>query len=178
MEDKFDNKYRIPSARWAAWDYSQQAAYFITICTANRQSLFGHIHNKQMILSDIGQIAHAEWFKSPAIRPDMNLSLESFIVMPNHIHGILTIGENAFNQSAAIHTATFGAQSKNLASILRGYKSTVTTQARKTQTAFDWQTRFHDHVIRNFEEFQRIEYYIIHNPENWEKDCFFPPPIP
>ena len=178
MEDKFKNKYRIPSARWAAWDYGQQAAYFITICTAHRQHYFGHISNKQMILSDIGKIAEEEWFKTPSIRPDMNLCLEDFVVMPNHIHGILTIGENEYNQSAIVKTAEFGPQSKNLSSILRGYKSAITTQARKTHIDFGWQERFHDHVIRNHEEFQRIAYYIIHNPENWEKDCFFQPPTP
>jgi putative transposase len=176
MEDKFQNKYRIPSARWAAWDYGQQAAYFVTICTAHRQHHFGEIVDNQMILSEIGQIAQEEWFKTPIIRPDMNLSLEEFVVMPNHIHGILTIGENEFNESPFLKTATFGPQSKNLASILRGYKSAVTTQARKQQIAFDWQARYHDHVIRNHKEFQHIAAYIIQNPSNWEKDCFFPAP--
>ena len=87
------------SPRWANWDYSQQAAYFITICTAHRQHYFGKIVDNQVVLSDIGRIAQEEWFKTPAIRPDMNLSLDSFVVMPNHIHGILTIGENAFNNN-------------------------------------------------------------------------------
>jgi putative transposase len=175
MEDKFKNQYRIRSARWENWDYSQQGAYFITICTAHRQHYFGKIMDNQMVLSDIGRIAQEEWFKSPSIRPDMNLSLDSFVVMPNHIHGILTIGENAFNQSPILKTAEFGPQSKNMASVLRGYKSAVTTHARKTQTDFGWQERFHDHIIRSYTSFQRIDYYIIHNPENWEKDCFFPP---
>ena len=166
-----------------------------------------------MQLSEIGKIAHDEWLKSMDIRPDMNLDMECFVIMPNHIHGIVVIGRNDYNSvddgrgycrdamhgvfmtnndflSDAMHGVStgnneielfreielipsanhFGPQSKNLASIMRGFKSAVTTAARELNISFDWQTRFHDHVIRDDDEFRRIAFYIEQNPMNWEKD--------
>jgi len=67
----------------------------------------------------------------------------------------------------------FGPQSKNLASIVRGFKSGVTINARKINTGFGWQSRFYDHIIRNDESFQRIANYIVNNPAKWNDDKFF-----
>ena len=122
----------------------------------------------------------------------MNLELGEFVVMPNHFHAILIIGENNFNsvQSAgrrdAMHGVSaanitnlpsnkFGPQSKNLASIIRGYKSSVTTYARKNNLDFAWQSRFHDHIIRSKDDYVRISNYIQNNPANWEDDRFYKP---
>lgn len=133
-----------------------------------------------------GLVAHAEWLKTPQIRPDMNLELGAFQVMPNHFHGILMIGENLFtttkkNKSGdgrdAMHGVStpnhLGPQSKNLGSILRGFKSSVTTFARNNSIEFEWQERFHDHIIRNYQEYLRISAYIINNPKNWKEDKIF-----
>jgi hypothetical protein len=68
---------------------------------------------------------------------------------------------------------TFGPQSKNLASIIRGFKSAVTVAARRIDPTFQWQSRFHDHIIRNEDSLQKITNYILLNPENWNKDTFF-----
>jgi REP element-mobilizing transposase RayT len=80
------------SIRLKGYDYSQAGAYFITICTKNRQNLFGHIENGIMILNEMGQIAYNEWLKTPEIRP--NVSLDVFVVMPNHMHGIILINDD------------------------------------------------------------------------------------
>lgn len=174
MSSKFQNKYRIDSARLKGWDYSTNAAYFVTICTRNREHFFGKINNGIMSLSSLGEIVDQEWLKSVALRPDMNLSLGEYVIMPNHFHSIIFIGENEFNT----HTNTnntgnaFGPQSKNLASIMRGFKSAVTTFARKNDLPFDWQPRFHDHIIRNEIEYNRISNYIINNPSKWNEDKF------
>ena len=93
----FKNKYRIEPARLKNWDYGSEALYFVTICTKNRKHFFGEIVNDEMQLNEMGLIAHNEWFKTPDIRPDMNLELEAFQVMPNHIHGIIHIGRNQYN---------------------------------------------------------------------------------
>ena len=95
--NKFQNKYRIPSVRWREWNYGDEGAYFITICTKHREHYFGEIKKGQMQLSEIGKIAHDEWLKSMDIRPDMNLDMECFVIMPNHIHGIVVIGRNDYN---------------------------------------------------------------------------------
>lgn len=212
MSKKFQNKYRITSARLQNWDYSSNAAYFITICCANRKHFFGEIENKQMYLSKIGEIAQNEWLKTPEIRPDMNLTLDTFVIMPNHFHAIIVIGENIYNSGDDInetnddndtmhrrdtmhcvstnnvstnHVSTimtttnstpknqFGPQRKNLASIMRGFKSAVTKNARQINPGFGWQPGFHDHIIKSDNDYHRIAKYIENNPGNWKNDKFY-----
>lgn len=202
MADRFQNKYRIPSARLQTWNYGNAGMYFITICTKNREFYFGEIVNDEMKLSELGKIAETEWIKTIELRPDMNLEMGEFVVMPNHMHGIILIGENKYNSGNhrddhndpggrdAMHcvskgdkhtdannknkpTNQFGPQSKNLASILRGYKSALTTFARKKNILFDWQPRYHDHIIRSMDDYYRISNYIINNPGNWKDDRFY-----
>jgi len=126
-----------------------------------------------MQLSPIGKIAETEWIKTIELRPDMNLELGEFVVMPNHFHGIMIIHENQYNSTFNSQRNQFGRQSKNLVSIIRGYKSAVTTYARKNNIPFDWQPRFHDHIIRSTDEYYRISNYIVNNPAEWQKDRFF-----
>ncbi len=190
MTKKFQNKYRIPSARLQSFDYSSAGMYFVTICTQNRINFFGEILNKKMKFSVLGQIAETEWTNTPAIRPDMNLELGAFVVMPNHFHAILIIGQNQYNTNNdsergrdamhrvstttnnTTHTNGFKPQSKNLASIIRGFKSSVTTYARKNNIPFNWQPRYHDHIIRTRADYDRISKYIMNNIANWDKDTF------
>jgi REP element-mobilizing transposase RayT len=89
MADKFKDIYRIQSCRMQGWDYSSNGGYFITICTYNREQYFGQIFKKKMILSDIGVIANNCWQEIPQHFPFV--ILDKFVVMPNHIHGILVI---------------------------------------------------------------------------------------
>jgi REP element-mobilizing transposase RayT len=203
MLKKFLNKYRIPSARFINWDYGSNAPYFVTICTENKNCYFGEIHKGDIVLSPIGEIVRDEWLKTPVIRSDMNLFLDEFVVMPNHFHGILLIGENKYNNLAInndnnigndrrdampgvsnIKTAwyprdarhgvstRFGPQIKNLGSIIRGFKSAVTINARKINPDFKWQERFYDHIISSERSYKRIRNYIIENPKKWDEDKF------
>ena len=201
--DKFQNKYRIPSARAPFWDYGCSASYFVTICTYNQVCYFGNIVEGEMVLSDIGRIVNTEWLKTFELRPDMNLYMGEYVIMPNHFHAIIDIGENKYNTKQDVigentlhcvnvggrdamhcvstaaditnsHTKNkFGPQSKNLPSIIRGFKIGVTKRARIINKGFAWQTRYHDHIIRNDKSYNSIEEYIINNPENWEEDNFF-----
>ncbi len=102
MSDKFQDMYRIPSARADWWNYGWNAAYFVTICTQNKECYLGDAIDGKIKLSDIGKIAEQEWLKTPAIRPDMNIKLDEFVVMPNHFHGIIRIGENQYNKRNAV----------------------------------------------------------------------------
>ena len=123
----------------------------------------------------------------------MNIQLGEFVIMPNHFHGIISIGRNRYNafddtdndnldvrthcnaspqQEASPHQARtrqnkFGPQSKNLAAIIRGLKGSVTKQARQIKADFAWQARFHEHVIRDQESHDRITLYIRNNPNEW-----------
>ncbi|MDZ7807615.1 MAG: transposase [Gracilimonas sp.] len=94
---KFRDKYRIKSNRWEYWDYKNPGAYFITICTKNKECFFGEIVNGEMLLNQIGSIAESEWKKTKIIRKDMNITLGEFVIMPDHIHGIIIIGNNEYN---------------------------------------------------------------------------------
>jgi len=180
---KFNNKYRIESTRLQNWDYARAVAYFITICTAKREHFFGIVKNNEMVYSDIGAIVAQEWVKTPHIRPDMNLDLGEFMVMPDHFHGIIFIGNNDFNSNilrGAMHGASkdgiykneFGPPSKNLSSIIRGFKSAVTVQPKIINPDFGWQARFHDSIIRNQRSYETISQYIINNPKKWGDDEF------
>ena len=98
MTEKFRNKHRIASYRLSGYDYASDGAYFITIVTRHREHFFGEITGGEMVLNELGEMARDEWFKTPGIRPDMNLTMDEFVVMPNHIHGIIIIGKNKFNR--------------------------------------------------------------------------------
>ena len=186
--DRFKNKYRIASARAPFWDYGCNAMYFVTICTKNRICWFGDIQTNTdtlpyVSLSEIGKIVQSEWLKTLDMRPDMNLWMGEYVVMPNHFHAIIGIGTNEYNAGRdAMHCVStntpntivsknqFGPQSKNLASIIRGFKIGVTKNARNINPNFGWQSRYHDHIIRNYKSFQKISEYIINNPSKWCDD--------
>jgi len=102
----FKNKYRIESTRLKGWDYSSAGMYFVTICTRNRECLFGDVVNGEMHLSRIGEIVAEEWQNTPQVRP--YVELDEWIVMPNHIHGIIVITDavETFRRNVSI-TQTF-----------------------------------------------------------------------
>jgi putative transposase len=181
--DRFQGKYRIPSARWAAWDYGCNAAYFVTICTAQGACDFGQVFDGMVCLTPLGQAAVDCWAEIPAHFPFV--IADEFVVMPNHVHGIIVINnpdiaetQNVETQNfASLHAQPqpgnqFGPQSRNLASIVRGYKVGVTKYARLHSISFAWQARYHDHVIRNATEYKRIHAYILENPQTWAEDTF------
>lgn len=94
MSELFQNKYRISSTRLQTWNYADEGMYFITICTSEREYYLGRTTKKKMQLSQLGKMAETEWIKTPALHPDMNLLLITigigeFVVVPNHIHGII-----------------------------------------------------------------------------------------
>ena len=185
MSDKFQDKYRIPSSRLPNWDYGCNAMYFVTICTAHRECYFGNITDGKMELSEIGEIAHRYWTEIPNHFPFVELG--EFVVMPNHVHGIIIIDKPEYEfgdvppppapSPPQNYGNTFGPQSQNLASIIRGYKTGVKKHATLNRIDFAWQSRFHDHIIRNDVSFQRISEYIQNNPSNWADDKLYNPII-
>ena len=114
-------------------------------------------------------MAESEWLKTPDLRPDMNLILDKYVVMPDHFHAIIIIGPNNYNRGGGKPVGgAFGPQRKNLASVVRGFKSAVTTYSRKNNINFGWQERFYDRIIRDDQEFTRIARYIETNPADWQ----------
>jgi len=192
--DKFMNKYRIPSVRKPNWDYRSQAVYFITICTQNRLHYFGNIENGEMILSETGQIATTYWFDIPKHFPFIELI--NFVVMPNHVHGLLRIRENTNDiRLETLHATSLQRSIQNpliseipnknesmseispkrgsLSSVIRSYKSVVTRYANKNKIEFGWQSRFHDHVVKKGVDYSCIFEYISNNPQNWHDDNLY-----
>ena len=179
---KFKGKYRIKSARLQNWDYSNNGLYFVTICSANRELYFGDIVNGEMQLSEIGRMANKFWKKIPNHFPFVEL--DEFVIMPNHVHGIITINKSASVETRhalslptepneTIGQLRFQNQGKgSLSAIIGSYKSVLTKNARKIHADFAWQSRFHDHIIRNDESLQRIRDYIINNALRWREDKF------
>jgi REP element-mobilizing transposase RayT len=189
--DKFRNKYRIASARKPDWDYRLPAIYFVTICTQHRLHYFGNVENGKMILTKTGQIAANHWLNIPNHFPFIELI--NFVVMPNHVHGLLKIHDNDVDiTSETLHATSLQHSVQNriiseitdknetmakispkrgsLSSVLRSYKSAVSKSAHECKFEFAWQPRFHDHIVKNADEFRRIYDYISDNPQNWKGD--------
>jgi len=183
----FKDKYRIESIRLPGYDYSQPGAYFITIVTHNRQCLFGEIVNGEMTLNRFGGLVKNEWQKTDIIRPD--IIIDAFVVMPNHLHGILIINDNdefcnrrdTLQRVSTTETGTgtktieqFGKPTKNsIPTIVRLFKSTVAkqiNQIRQTPGIPVWQRNYYEHIIRNDDELNKIREYIISNPLTWKTD--------
>lgn len=178
MAGKFMNKYRIPSARHPYWDYTSEGAYFITICTADRIHYFGEIENGKMKYTPVGALANVLWFEIK--NHNQNVALGEFVVMPNHIHGILILTgrdvarnvSTGTNPSVNERMAQISPHAHSVSVIIRSYKSALTKHCNRLEFDFAWQTRFHDHIIRNQQAFETISNYIIQNPKNWKEDRF------
>ena len=145
--EKFKNKYAIKSSRLEGYDYSQNGLYFVTICTKDREELFGEIVNEKIILNDVGKVVQEEWLKTPIIRKDV--FLDAWVIMPNHVHVI--VGPMP---------------QRTLPEILHSWKSYTAKFANKRlgRSGTFWQAEYYDHVIRNAEEFAHGVRYIRENP--------------
>lgn len=167
-------KYSDRPLRLKEFDYASNASYFVTICTYQQKPYFGRVVDELMRLSQLGRVAWDCWGLIPTYYN--YVFLESFIVMPNHIHGVLTIRrgpQNIVGLQDKPKMNHFGAQSGNLGAIIRGYKVGVKKYAINHGLDFCWQPRFYDRIVRNSEEFLKICEYIEDNPANWDKDKFY-----
>jgi len=174
------------SIRLKGYDYSQAGLYFITICCQDRECFFGEIKNGEMMLNDIGNIANQCWMEIP--NHFANVVLHEHIIMPNHVHGIIELTNDA-NDAGTSHGMSLPQQtstpksninqfgkpiSGSVSIIINQYKSTIKRWCNKNgHKYFKWQSRFHDHIIRNEQSYQTISEYIINNPFKWKDDNFF-----
>jgi putative transposase len=172
-------KYKGISLRLQNWDYRWSATYFVTFNTKDRVRYFGDITNGKMKLSQIGVIADILWYEIK--NHAKNVELGAFVVMPDHIHGIISIENQPIketkstseNRSETIKTKgqeRFQNPGKNsLSTIIGSYKSAVTKHARRLGYEFQWQTSFHDKIIRDQKAYDDITRYIQNNPKQWKK---------
>ncbi len=182
------NRYRIPSTRLRGWDYASPGFYFVTICVKNRVPCLSEIVNGEMHLSPIGEIVAEEWQRTTRVRA--NVVLDAWVVMPNHLHGIIGItasdagdarrGEmivvETFRRGISTTTGVTAAapaawKSNSLGAIIGQFKSVCTKRIWAAgHRDFAWQSRFYDHIARNEAELEHIRRYILANPSRWEED--------
>jgi putative transposase len=187
MSEKFRNKYRVSTTRLWGYDYTRDGVYFITICTKKHICYLGNIvveaglrpvstNNRNGLnnsdnmnqpksrnilkLSDEGKIVSDCWFDLP--KHYLNIYLDEFIVMPNHIHGILFIRNHASKQY------THGLS--EFVRALKSFSSRRINELRKSNLAGTWQSGYYDHIISSDNELDRIRAYIKNNPDNWFND--------
>ena len=170
------------SIRLQGHDYGQPGAYFVTICTFDRECLFGKIADGRMWLNDMGHAAEAEWLNTARIRPQVELG--AYVVMPNHFHAIVVIVDNGRDVLAGRGISDdrgvleyaptgFRSPSQTIGAIVRGFKSAVTKRinaSRGTPGAPVWQRNYYERVVRNGDELNRIRQYILDNPARWAMD--------
>jgi REP element-mobilizing transposase RayT len=166
MTKKFRNRYRVESVRKKGFDYSRTGSYFITICTRNKEHLFGKIINsdennkdvqsQKMILNDFGEIVKYCWFDLPNHYP--HIILDEFIIMPDHIHGIIHIN-NPFD--GKIHHGL-----PEFVRALKSFSSRRISEKRNATKPKIWQPGYYDHIINGHDELINIRNYINKNPDN------------
>lgn len=160
------------SIRLRHYDYSQPGAYFVTICTKDHECIPGDVPDGHMCLSEFGRVVSQEWQRSAVIRRE--ISLDSFVVMPNHIHGIVVI-EKASHRPVAVgaHGGAPLRSPRSLGSLLAGLKSASTkriNELRGTPGLPLWQRNYHERVIRNEDELRDIRDYVENHPRVWDSD--------
>jgi len=174
------------SIRLPTYDYSEPGAYFVTIVAYHRQPLFGQIENRILRLSRLGEIIHEEWLNSANIR--MEVELDEFIIMPNHLHAIVWINDTASSllfdnpsenpETLSGYKSPKGPLKKSLGSLIAGFKSACTTRYNRNLQTYGlpiWQRNYYEHIIRDQPDLEQIRLYIQENPLHWEIDPeFFP----
>lgn len=194
MTKKYKNKYRTESHRMPNWDYSGNGIYFLTIVTQNRVCNLGRIvetHDCAFIeLSNFGKIVETEFIKSFEIRNE--LILDEYVIMPNHLHVIVVLDKPAIVEThgrASLQlreqsTNSFFRKPKSISSFMAGFKSAVNSKIdnyidvhkldipKYNRNNHFFQSNYHDHIIRNNAEYDRIKKYIRNNPNNWDDDKF------
>jgi len=166
-----NNLYNRQSYRLNGYDYASEGWYFITINTHEKQPLFGKIIDGEMHLNCLGKIVHNEWLNTEKIRD--NISLNKFVVMPDHFHAILEIN---FSKNDNNEIGVFRSTSQTIGAIVRGFKGAVTKQIKihhlqEYNGEFIgkvWQRNYHDRIIRNEQELSRIKKYIVDNPKKYK----------
>ncbi|HLO16706.1 MAG TPA: transposase [Anaerolineales bacterium] len=178
MRSKFDpQKHHRHSIRLTNYDYAQPGGYFITIVTYQRALLFGKIVNTEMQLNDFGKIADECWRAIP--NHFLNVELGAYVIMPNHVHGIIVIHENrmTMNSSSSVgarHASPLpprGVKPQSIGVIVGSFKSAVTKRIGHEFNITDiWQRNYYEHVIRNEKDLQNKTDYIEANLMLWDQD--------
>jgi REP element-mobilizing transposase RayT len=164
---------RLPnrqSIRLRGFDYSQTGAYFVTVCTTRRLCLLGDIEDVEERLSPVGQVVRLRWQNLPRHTP--GLTIDAWVVMPNHLHGIVVLSGPTVIGAPGVHPLP-GPKPGSLGAAIGGFKSAVSREiAAKHLSPVRplWQPSYYERVIRNDQELDAIRRYIADNPLRWDDD--------
>jgi putative transposase len=163
----FKKRYRIPSARYPGWDYRWAGVYSVTICTFGRMRCLGDVVDGEVALSPVGKVVAQEWLEIP--RPHPRVVLDEWIVMPDHIHGILIFQGRTPKDGNDGNGDLRSPPSQSLGAVLGRFKSEATKRIRRNlrHADFAWQPRFYDTILRTPGDLERVRAYIRANPKNW-----------
>ena len=180
----YRNKYRIETTRLRGWDYSRDGFYFVTVCVKDRICLLGDVVGGLMKLNEYGKIVNDCWYDLP--NHYSNIKLDAFCIMPNHIHCIIEIDnvgaalpiisgsvDTGFKPVSTTTTPPTSIKRHGLFEFVRALKTFSArriNELRKSAGKNVWQSRFHDHIIRDDGSLQRIRNYIVNNPKSWDDD--------
>lgn len=166
FEMDFDNFFRQRKpVRLKGYDYSRPGYYFVTICTYERACLLGVVEKDKMNINQYGKIVSEKWRE--ITDHFNNVKLDKFIVMPNHVHGVVRLIERTVGTGHALS----GKEKSNLSIIVGSYKSAVTKEINLLEGPFfKWQRSFYDHILRDKSYVKNIRQYIKNNPLNWQED--------
>lgn len=160
------------SIRIPGFDYSQAGQYFITICTKDRQNFLGNIRNGKMYLSKIGNIVNKCWLQITKHYP--NTELDEYIIMPNHLHGIIEIPVGVENFQPLQFNKINHFQKiipRSIGCIIRGFKIGVTKLCKANNPNNQiWQRNYYEHIISDDDSLENIHYYIRENVREWKND--------
>jgi REP element-mobilizing transposase RayT len=175
---KFDpDRHHRRSIRLKDYNYAQAGAYFVTVCTHERECVFGNVIAGEVQLNEYGRIVTACWEEIP--HHFMGTELDAFVVMPNHIHGVVVITNDGKQPAGAraTHASPLrkprGPQCKSVGAIIGAFKSASTKRVNEMGQVPGmplWQRDYHEHVIRDEHELDRIREYIAANPARWAED--------
>jgi REP element-mobilizing transposase RayT len=162
------------SIRLQEYDYAQPGAYFVTVISHQRKNRFGKIANGEMNLNQVGKIVEQTWLEIPLHFPNANIDI--FVIMPNHIHGIINIiedGRVGARHASPLQKPQNGVQPQSIGAIIGSFKSAVTKRVHDLGLLIGekiWQRNYYEHIIRNEDDYHQITDYIETNPINWEYD--------
>ena len=163
------DKHRRRSIRLNDYDYGQSGAYFVTVCTKNRECLFGEVVDGAMRSNELGRAAADSW--EWLGRQYEQISLDAWVIMPNHLHGVIILDDLRKGGSRTAPTA--GIKTKTLGRVVGAFKTVSTKKiniVRGTPAVPVWQRNYYEHVIRSEDELHRIQTYIENNALKWDMD--------
>ena len=155
--------------RLTGFDYSNEGYYFVTICVKDKTEWFGEIKDGRMMLNEYGKIVLRCW--NDLLNHYMNTKLDEFIIMPNHLHGILSIVVRNARERSLHYRIRSVRKIKSLSELIGAFKTTSSKLIHRAGLLeFQWQKSFYDHIIRNEQDLTRVREYIVNNPLKWEED--------